>query len=366
MIGPHANGSFNLLGNRNYRGENLFAQHHTPLMAVQARLDSQVKVSYSEGCGITSKDSSGIADAVAAAKRAQVALVFVGLNGSVEDEGRDRDQITLPGVQEQLVEAVAKTGVKTIVVLINGGGLAIDNLKASGKIQAIVEAFYPGDKGAAAIANLVFGDISPSGRLPVTIYPADFIKRRTIEYMDLRGKGGITYKHFTGQPLWEFGFGLSYTSFRYTWHSGSDGLVQNITTESVRASRQAGDYYHSQGLKFDGPAYRVDVTNTGKRSSAVVVLGFVTNFRDSDAPLKELFGYERLPNLHPGQTVTVTLSIPPQLLLRYDGQGHEWVQPGDFKVEIGGGPEDVASRISAPLVVIGQTLRVKADRSVFV
>jgi len=154
------------------------------------------------------------------ASKAEVVFLFVGLHpgqgggDAREDEGWDHRQIALPGVQGQLIQAVHAANPKIVLVLIHGGPLGIDWEKTN--VPAIVDAFYPGSMGGDAIASILAGDVSPSGRLPNTIYPADFINVRDIWDMNLRDKGGITYRYYTGTPLWEFGFGLSYTTFAYT------------------------------------------------------------------------------------------------------------------------------------------------------
>lgn len=200
VIGPNANATQTLLSN--YHGDNTLVQRHSLLMALQRVLPD---VRYARGCAIDSPDRQGFAAAEQAARSAQVAIVAVGLDGSQEEEGHDRETITLPGVQEELVRAIVATGTPTVVVLINGGQLAIEWIKDN--VPAIVEAFYPGELGGDAVADVLLGAYNPAGRLPYTVYPADFV-RRSFFNMNLRTDGGITYMFYEGQALWEFGWGL--------------------------------------------------------------------------------------------------------------------------------------------------------------
>ena len=156
VIGPHANSTLDLLSN--YHGDNTLVDSHSPLLALQKR----VTVAYAPGLpSLTSTDTSGFAHATDAAKQSDAAVVFVGINQDQESEGRDRTVLTLPGAQEQLVQAVLTANPNTILVLINGGPIAIDQLK--GAVPAIVEAWYPGQLGGDAVADVLLGTVSPAG-----------------------------------------------------------------------------------------------------------------------------------------------------------------------------------------------------------
>ena len=196
LIGPHFNATTDLLSN--YRGDNNIVYDHSPLLAMARR--GKV-VGHAFGSGMSDPDESGFAAAVALAKKADVAVVFLGLhpqwfddvpyNDANEGEGRDRANITLPDVQLKLLQAVVGAGTPVVLVLINGGQLAIPWAKIH--VPAIVEAFYPGQMGGDAIAAVLYGDVSPSGRLPYTMYDDDFVGRRPdIGDMSLSANGGIT------------------------------------------------------------------------------------------------------------------------------------------------------------------------------
>jgi len=228
-----------------------------------------------------------------------------------------------------------------VVVLIHGGPLAIEWEKDN--IPAIIDAFYPGELGGDAIARIIAGDVSPAGRLPNTIYPANFIER-SIDDMNLRDNGGITYRYYTGTPLWEFGYGLSYTTFNYSIDSTEQFKV--ATAESIAAVHK--EYYQEAGKMPNAPfQFTVVVTNTGKVESDNVVLGFITN--QPNGLLKELFGYERV-HLKPGENATVHFTVPPQVLSTVDEEGNEDILPGIYHLTMG----DPLQCVNAILKVTGE------------
>eukprot|EP00048_Salpingoeca_helianthica_P016232 m.231184 g.231184 ORF g.231184 m.231184 type:complete len:915 (-) comp18276_c0_seq1:117-2861(-) len=320
VIGPHATATQDMLSN--YYGTNTLVNSHSPLAVLQAR----ASVKYAAGLdSIESTNTSGFAAATAAARASDVAVVFVGIHQQQESEGLDRVTLTLPGAQEALVRAVLGANPNTVLVLINGGPLAIDTLKKS--VPAILEAWYPGELGGDAIADILYGVVSPAGRLPTTIYPSSFINVRPITNMDLRAAGGITYRHYTGTPLWPFGFGLSYTTFRFV------PLQSVVTVTTAQMAEHHAIYYRTRGTQSSPAAYQVNVTNTGSVDSDVVVLGFI-NSTDPDSPLSELFDFARV-FVKVGQTVTVTLSVSPQVLSLVDSKGNERLQPGPYSVSFG-------------------------------
>ena len=209
VIGPHANGSVIFLGGPNYHGDNELVSSNTPLLRAQAKLPN-AEVTFAEGCNVSCPSISGFAAATAAAAAADTVVLFLGLDDTIENEGHDRVSLELPGEQMALATAVADAAkAPVIVVLVNGGPLAIGALKDSKKVGAIVDAFMPGQAAAEATLQLILGEVSFSGLLPVTVYDADFIHRRPITNLDLRAAGGVTYRYFEGTPLWPFGHGLS-------------------------------------------------------------------------------------------------------------------------------------------------------------
>ena len=209
FIGPHANSTQSLLSN--YHGSNTLVNSHSPLLAAQA---AGLDVSYSRGCNICdfpygknpgfpniicppgkAVDKSGFPAAVAAAKAADVAVVFVGSDQTTEAENFDRSDLRLAGGQRELIEAVMAANKKTVVVLINGGPIALEGGAASA--PAIMEAFYGGQLGGDAIVQALIGKSNKFGRMPVTSYFANFTER-DVRDVDLAHGTGITYRHFDG------------------------------------------------------------------------------------------------------------------------------------------------------------------------
>ena len=210
------------------------------------------------GCGLLSADAALLDEAVALAAQSDVAIVVLGYSQAIEgEEGQeeglpegvrsqgDRTSLDLPEAQEALLRAIHQTGTPTVLVLLNGSAIALN--WAEKHVPAIVEAWYPGEAGGTAIADVLFGDINPAGRLPVTFYRSVDDLPPFADY----AMQGRTYRYFVGDPLYPFGFGLSYTTFEY----GS------ITTSAATLS-------HEDMLELS-----VDVSNRGVRAGDEVTQG---------------------------------------------------------------------------------------------
>jgi beta-glucosidase len=259
-----------------------------------------------------------VAEAVSAARKADVVVMFLGIAPSLEGEemkvdvegfrGGDRTEIGLPTVQEELLKAVHATGKPIVVVLLNGSALAVN--WAAAKAPAIVEAWYPGEEGGTAVADVLFGDYNPGGRLPVTFYKSAL---QLPPFDDYRMQGR-TYRYFKGEPLYPFGFGLSYTKFEYENVKFSATEVK--AGESIRVS--------------------VDVLNAGKRAGDEVVQMYVTDVAASvPVPIRSLAGVKRV-RLEPGERRTVELTISADSMAVVDDRGNRVVEPGEFLVSVGG------------------------------
>jgi beta-glucosidase len=243
--------------------------------------------------------------------------MFLGLSPRLEGEemrvevpgfaGGDRVEIGLPATQRRLMEAVVGTGKPVVLVLLNGSALAIP--WAAEHVPAILEAWYPGQAGGSAMADILFGDENPAGRLPVTFYrSADQLPPFSDYDMD-----GRTYRYFRGRPLFPFGHGLSYTTFSY------DGLA---LPESVETGE-------------DIPV-SVSVTNTGERAGEEVVQLYLTDLEASaSVPVRSLQGVRRI-FLEPGETRVVTFTLTPRQLSLIDERSERAVEPGVFEVSVGG------------------------------
>jgi beta-glucosidase len=267
---------------------------------------------------------SQIAKAVAAAKRCDVAIVVAGLNDSLEGEGVDRHDMMLPDGQDQLIAAVAAANPKTVVVLMNG--TPVDMRAWVDSVPAIVEAWYPGMEGGNAIANILFGTVNPSGKLPVTFprqlsdnpswgnYPGDGSR---VFY-----KEGIFvgYRHYDAHdvvPLFPFGHGLSYTTFAY-----SDLVVTPLESGSCEVS--------------------FDLANSGQRVGSEVAQVYVADPVSSlPRPPKELKGFRKI-TLAPGEKQRISLRLDCDAFSFYDPAKHDWVmEPGLFRILIGSSSRDI-------------------------
>jgi hypothetical protein len=356
VLGPHFNASLAMLGN--YYGDNLVVAEHTPLLALQRRADVRV-VGAALGCSLDGNDTAGIAPAAALARSADVALVFLGLisgQGNVSDtgaalerEGVDRAVLTLPGSQLALVQAIVATNTPVVVVLIHSGGLAAEWVYAHA--DAVLDAFYPGELGGDAIAAVLMGDESPAGRLPTSIYAASFAAARSITDMQLAPHGatpGITHRYLAPGSeylLFRFGFGLTYGAFS----AAPAGATQLVATTDAIADAWLS-YYAGDVAAL--PVASVAITNgAAGRASDYAVLGFARS-RASGAPLRSLFGFERLTRVLPGARRVAHLAVPPQALASVDENGTQTIAAGVFDLDVGGEPDGFASFV---LTITGPT-----------
>jgi beta-glucosidase len=259
----------------------------------------------------TTIDTDRLNAAVAAAKHADVAVLFVGTDkdrGSV-GEGQDRSSLGMPGTQEQLIKAVYAANPRTVVVLINGYSLAIDWEQQH--IPAIVNAWYGGQEQGTAIAHVLFGDYNPGGKLAQTWFSST---KDLPDFHDNDVTHNRTYMYFKGKPLYPFGFGLSYTSFGYSDLSLS------------RAKLLAGDSL----------TVTAKITNTGKVAGDEISQLYVEFPQLKVAtPIKELKGFSRI-HLDPGKSKVVTFSVPYSNLTYWDVDLHKFVvKPGIYKFLVG-------------------------------
>ena len=320
VIGPNADAPDVLLGN--YNGQP--SKSVTPLEGIRNKVSSATTVLYSAGVpppGAKAGPDAARAlreDALSKARRADVVIMVLGITPSVEGEemdvklegfrGGDRTDISLPKAQEELLREVHALGKPVVLVLMGGSALAVN--WADANVPAIVEVWYPGEEGGTALADVLFGDYSPSGRLPVTFYKSVDDLPPFDDY-SMRGR---TYRYFKGEPLYPFGHGLSYTKFSYAGLSVSPRVVK------------AG-----QGVRVSA-----DVRNVGAREGEEVVELYLTDVAASaPVPLRSLQGVERV-SLRPGERRRVTFTLGPRQLSIIDERGRRVVEPGEFAVTVGG------------------------------
>ena len=320
VIGPFAD--FAQTG-PNYTGE--YSKFVKPLEGIEAKVGSAVKVVYARGSGILETDNpeAGMAEAVSAAKSADAAILFVGTNQLLEREGLDREFLNLPPVQIALVQRVVAANPKTVIVLLNGGPVTLAPPFGGGgqraqatRFTTVLDMFWAGEEGGTAIADVLFGDCNPSGRMPYTVYAGDRGLPPMTEY-DI--SKGFTYMYLDGKPEFAFGRGLSYTTFDYS----------NLSISPARVESGGSVEVH------------VDVKNAGDRAGDEVVQMYVRN-NDANAyqPKEQLQGFERI-GLKPGETKTVTFSLPVEQLAFWDTGKHEFViHPGAFDVMVGAASDD--------------------------
>jgi beta-glucosidase len=263
-------------------------------------------------------------EAIAAAKDADVVVAVVGITSMLEGEqmpvtvpgfqGGDRTSIDLPEPEESLVKAVAATGKPLAVVLINGSALAVNWINEHA--NAVLEAWYPGEEGGAAIAETLSGKNNPAGRLPVTFYTGVNQLPNFEDY----GMAGRTYRYFKGKPLYPFGYGLSYTTFKYSNLS--------IPTQAVKAG---------QPVSAD-----VTVTNTGNVAGDEVVEVYLKFPDVKGAPLIALRGFQRI-HLEAGASQNVHFELKDRDLGMVTEEGNPIIAAGDYTISIGGGQPDTGA-----------------------
>lgn len=267
-------------------------------------------------------------EALDAARDADVVVFVGGLTGDVEGEemtvnypgfaGGDRTDLRLPAPQRTLLEALHGTGKPVVMVLTGGSAIAVDWAQAH--LPAILMSWYPGQRGGTAVGQALFGDVNPSGRLPVTFYKAG----EAMPAFDDYAMEGRTYRYFRGTPLYPFGHGLSYTRFYY-------GTLR-LDADSLRADGRLG--------------VAVDVANTGTRSGDEVVQLYVRReHAGSGDAVQELRGFQRV-QLAPGERRTVTFTLEAAQALRHydEARAAYAVQPGAYEVRVGASSADIRSR----------------------
>ena len=339
VIGPNADNGWRQLGD--YSPSAVPQKVVTVLDGIRQKVSAEARVEYVRGCEVLGGGKEDFAKAVEAARKASVAVVVVGENprnagsadvSATDGEGFDVATLDLTGVQEDLVQAIQATGTPVVVILINGRPLSTPWEAAH--VPAIVEAWEPGERGGEAVADVLFGDYNPSGRLAITIprsigqFPAYYNYKPSKEYWMHRGwshdKG---YADMPATPLYPFGYGQSYTDFKYSNLRVSPGQIYQAGNAEVT----------------------VDVTNSGKLPGVETVQLYVhERYTPVAIPVKQLKGFERVA-LNPGETKTVTMKLTPEDLMLLDRDMHWTVVPGTFDLMIGKSSADIV--LSQPLEV---------------
>jgi Beta-glucosidase-related glycosidases len=323
VIGPNSDQTFVLLGN--YNGTP--SDPVTPLRGIKEKLTGVSEVLYAQGCpwaaGMPGQKTPEElkAEALDVAGKANVIIMCMGITPRLEGEemrvtldgfkGGDRTRIDLPDVQQDLIKAIYALGKPVILVLLNGSALAVNWEKDN--IPAILETWYGGQAAGQALADVIFGDYNPGGRLPVTFYKS----LNDLPSFEDYNMSNRTYRYFTGEPLFPFGFGLSYTTFSYKKLKVNETVHQG---DSVKVT--------------------VNVKNTGKLAGDEVVELYLSNLSaDVPVPIHALKGFTRI-HLNPGETRSVVLTLNPDAFSIIDNDNQRKVKPGKFEIFIGGRQPD--------------------------
>ena len=298
----------------------------TALAGIKAKVSPQTKVTYAKGCEVLGDSDAGFAEAVATARQSEVALVFVGEAKEMVGEAASRSTLDLPGRQMDLVKAIQATGKPTIVVLINGRPPTISWIVEN--VPAVLEAWMGGTESGNAIADVLFGDVNPGGKLPVTFprtvgqVPIYYNHMNTGRPPEASTRYNSKYLDLPWTPQFPFGFGLSYTQFKIT----------NLQLSDPSIARNGQ-------LKVS-----VEVQNVGKRAGDEVVQLYIRDVAASmTRPVKELKGFKRI-SLKPGETQRVEFTLGPEHLGFYNREMKYVVEPGEFKVMVGSSSEDVIEK----------------------
>ena len=319
-------------------GVNL-AQHFVPMVSVLAGIKRKVSartiLRHAPGCEVLDTSTDGFATAVAAARQSEVAVVVVGdksglVDGCTSGESIDRADLGLPGVQQALVEAIVATGRPVVVVLINGRPLALPWIAEH--VPAALEAWLPGEEGGTAVADVLFGDYNPGGKLPISL---PVTVGQVPVYYNHKPSGGRSnwkgdYVGVSSQPLFPFGHGLSFTRFEYA--------NLEISPQQVGASGTV--------------SIQLDVTNAGERRGEEVVQLYVHDVVASvTRPVKELKGFERI-ELAAGERKRVRFDLAVRQLAFYDRQMRRIVEPGTIEVLVGSSSADI--RVTGQFEIVGE------------
>ncbi|HEX2938415.1 MAG TPA: glycoside hydrolase family 3 C-terminal domain-containing protein [Ruminiclostridium sp.] len=327
VIGPNANSRSALIGN--YHGT--ASRYYTVLDGIEDAVGDGVRVYYADGCHLWKSkteelalEGDRLAEAVSAAERSDAVILCLGLDETLEGEegdesntfnSGDKTQLELPGLQQELMEKIAATGKPVILVLLAGSALAVT--WAQEHVPAIIQAWYPGAEGGKAVASLIFGEYSPSGRLPVTFYNSTEDLPDFHDYsMENR-----TYRYFMKKPLYPFGYGLSYTTFEYSKLTLSSKVI--AIGENLSCT--------------------ITVENVGKMEGDEIVQLYLQDLKASvRVPIWQLQGIKAI-HLKPNERTEVTFELTPRQFSLIDNDGNRVFEPGFFRVFVGPSQPDERS-----------------------
>jgi beta-glucosidase len=315
VIGPLSDDQKNLIGS--WTGDGKAEDAVTVLAGIKSKVSPQTKVAYAKGCELACENADGFAEAVRVAKESNAAIIVVGESAEMSGEAASRSSLDLPGRQLDLIKAIHATGKPYVVVLMNGRPLTINWIAENS--PAVLETWFAGTQAGNAISDVLFGDVNPGGKLPVTFprnvgqIPIYYNYKNTGRPPDVNNKYTSKYLDVPVTPLYPFGFGLSYTQFQFT--------NLQLSAPKIRADGRL--------------TVSVEVENVGKRTGDEVVQLYVRDVAASRTrPVRELKGFERV-TLKAGEKRRVTFTLTPEHLGFYNREMHFVVEPGEFKIFVG-------------------------------
>lgn len=346
IVGPNADSREALIGN--YFGT--ASEYITVLEGIRKNVSKKVRIYYAEGCHLYKDSYSSLAEkddrlseAVSAAAQSDVVIVCLGMDARIEGEqddvsndfaGGDKRNLNLPGRQQKLLETITKTGKPIILVLLSGSAIAVN--WADKNVHAIIQAWYPGSFGGDAVASIIFGNESPAGRLPITFY------KTTEELPDFRDYSmkNRTYRYMENEALYPFGYGLSYTKFKYSKIKVSKDSIH--TGNDIKCS--------------------INVKNIGKFDSDEIVQLYLKDVQSSvTVPRWELKGFKRI-HLKKSEEKKVDFTLTSRQMALIDDDGKCVLEPGVFEVYIGGSQPDKRSQELTGNEILKISFEVKGNK----
>ncbi|EAW07155.1 beta-xylosidase XylA [Aspergillus clavatus NRRL 1] len=326
-VGPWMNVSTQLQGN-------YFGPAPYLISPLDAFRDSHLDVNYAFGTNISSNSTDGFSKALSAAKKSDAIIFAGGIDNSLEAETLDRMNITWPGKQLELIDQLSQLGKPLIVLQMGGGQVDSSLLKSNKNVNSLIWGGYPGQSGGQALLDIITGKRAPAGRLVVTQYPAEYATQFPATDMSLRPHGnnpGQTYMWYTGTPVYEFGHGLFYTTFRVS-HARAVKIKPTYNIQDLLAQPHPG-YIHVEQMPFLN--FTVDITNTGKASSDYTAMLFAnTTAGPAPYPKKWLVGFDRLPTLGPSTSKLMTIPVTINSMARTDELGNRVLYPGKYELAL--------------------------------
>ncbi|HSP89113.1 MAG TPA: glycoside hydrolase family 3 N-terminal domain-containing protein [Ignavibacteriaceae bacterium] len=323
LIGPLADNNSDVLGG--WSGAGKMDDVVTVYQGIKKILPENTEINFVKGCNFNDDDTSGFEEAVQSAENSDVVIMVIGENREMSGEAASKTDLNLSGVQEELIKKIYQTGKPVVAILMNGRPLTINWVAEN--IPAIIEAWFLGDQTGNAIAEVLFGDYNPSGKLPIT-FPRSTGQIPIYHYQKSTGRPIIEKEKYTSKyldspntPLFPFGYGLSYTTFNY----------KNIKVDK------------NQINKNEVVTVSVEVTNTGKVSGEEVIQLYIQDEVASvTRPVKELKGFQKI-KLNAGETKTISFKIIPDMLSFLDKDMKPVIETGKFNIMIGGNSVDLVS-----------------------